>query len=195
MKLVSQTPVTPGQPSTATVLGQDENGNVTPVTLDLPPGKAAAIPDNVALKADLTEFVSGTFGLGRSDLPGIGLHVNGNDGSAQLVAGSATDPVFITVPTMGYLLARLKNGAGAIKSGVVQNCSHGSTIAFPQAYADDNVVVIATVNDGGHARTVTMLSPPNRNGFQISLNYWNGSGLVNETLLSTIYYIAIGAVQ
>lgn len=194
MKLVSQTPIVPGQVSTATVLGQDQNGTAEPVNLDLPPGKNATVPDNMATTDDLKEFISGTLGLGGQDLPATALHLRGDNGAVQLILGSAQSPVYKTMPTMDFLLDRLSSSGGAIKHGIAQNCTHGSSIQFPQAFADDDVSVIITVNDGGHARTATLLNPPNRNGFQLSLNYWNGSGMVNETLPSTIHYIAIGNV-
>ncbi|MCQ0040859.1 MAG: hypothetical protein NF693_01130 [Bombella sp.] len=195
MKLVSQTPVTPGQPSTATVLGQDENGNVTPVSLELPPGKAADIPENVALKTDLTEFVSGTAWMGPQDKPVFAIHLNGTNNSVLMVLGDRQAPIYKTALTLDYSQFLLKNGLSPIKYGVAQNVVHGTLVQFPQAYTDDNVTVVVCGTDGGSGRIrfPQISGSPNRNGFQLSLNYWNGSGIVNETTPCTIYYIAIGA--
>lgn len=195
MQLVSQTPIVPGQASTATVLSMDQSGNITPIQLLLPPGKNATLPDTMATTDQLTEFVSGTFGLGQKDLPGIGAHYNGDDGCVILICGNAAAPIYKTCLTPEYLKAQLQNGTGPIKYGVITNAHHGMTVPFPQAFASDTVAVALSAIDSGpsHLRLPLFLAnAPNRNNFTLSLNYWTGSTFQNDDGPTTLSYIAIG---
>lgn len=147
MKLVSQTPITPGQPSTATIMGIDENGNTVQIKLVLPPGKDAQIPGDVVRKAALSEFVSGLISLNPNDAAGVGLHWDGTrqcpvmvygssdtDALYSRLLGSTQDGVYFTVD--GNVVPRINARKKAfIQAFKAKGISNGTRITFPTAFA------------------------------------------------------------
>lgn len=190
---ITQGPITPGQPSLVTALLRAAGGQTNRLPFISPPGARTELPADMVRKSDLSEYISGTFAMGANDLPVIGFHYNGVDGSMMAILGNPDAPSFAHIPTNSYLSTVLGNGTGPIKCGIAQNCVHGTLITFQQAFSTDNVAVVVSGSDDSstHVRFPLVFSKPDRNGFRVSLNYWNGSGTSGEATPSTIYYMAV----
>ncbi|MXV44378.1 hypothetical protein GS501_04865 [Saccharibacter sp. 17.LH.SD] len=207
MQLASQTPIVPGEASTATFLGQDENGNITSINVKLPPGKAATLPDNMATTDMLSEFLSGTFALGPRDLSGLGVHWNGDGDSPMFVYGTynriyyssllGTNNEDLYLTDKGYNVPEMPvRRRTLIQSFTSVNVQDADRITFPKAFTADDVQILITAKTSTPSGTYT---PPlcgytslDRNGFNLTRIFSDGTP---KTTRGDLSIIAIGSVQ
>ncbi|GBQ08963.1 hypothetical protein [Saccharibacter floricola] len=71
---------------------------------------------------------------------------------------------------------------------------HGSRLVWPRQFADDNVQIAGMAKDGSTDNVhILNLFSVDRYGAVVSLNVWNGSGLINETASTTATFIVTGS--
>ncbi|MXV44387.1 hypothetical protein GS501_04910 [Saccharibacter sp. 17.LH.SD] len=206
MKLVSQSPIVPGEASTATFLGQDENGNVTSVNVKLPPGKAATLPPNLATTDMLSEFVSGTLNLTSQSLPALGAHWDGGDYPTLLygsfsqiyssnLLGSNASNLYLT--NMGNVVPEMPTKRRTlVQNFLAENIQDGDTIPFPRYYTSDDVMVFITPktpsSSGSWSPPLCGVTHTNRYGFGLSRFYTDGT---SANVPGEIAILAIGSID
>lgn len=191
MTLLQQSPVVAGQPSTVTLLMADANGNPIEQRFDVPPGKNAELPPNLATNEDVAQMVAGTYLLNAQDQRAVGLKWDGPVSAPTLFYGPTGGPtpslfshLLGTTPNENYLCANGNSAAQIVGEDaplMIQRFSttatNASSITFPTAFAGDKVHVVMlphfqTLSGGGGAGFIlNMLQPANRYSFQLSC--WN----------------------
>lgn len=186
--------VVAGQPSLVTLVITNADGTSSEIQFYAPPGASITVPPDFMTTADSLYFLSSSYGMGSSDLPGVGLHWDGPNGKPLFVYGATGSYQYLDLLSnndLPTLMRVIGNTTNLCCTPFTASCVDGQAITFPVAFAGSLAFVFATaVNNEGVVFYTT--AQPSNTGFTAQLTMTAPSGNSRRTTAVPMVFLAIG---